>query len=420
MGYAATGVYEGDLGAGRLRVNTRLRHYWDENGVTNHLFVPGGVEFSGAHEHGTSGELGLRYNRKLGGSSLELVAFQQLSDDTSISEFNPPNFTSTSGYRARAGELILDAKLLLPQWRKWTFETGVEGVFNYLDATTDYLFNGQVLDLAGSATRVEELRTEGFVTATWTPRPTLTLESGFRFERSTITAEGNAGSGEKSLSFPKPRAILTWTPNPHHQVLLRVERTVDQLSFFSFSASAQFATGVFGIGNPDIEPSKAWTYEARYEYRFGQKGSVLIKATREQLEDLLATVVVEVIPPGETQPVFFDIARNIIDTNRDTLTVNADLPLDRVGMSGGLFTLRTNWRESLIIDPITGVRRDITQTQHNDWSVKLSQNITHLRLTWEVSAASGQKYLTFSPRQTGSFEQNYRIGTKSPGGPRKS
>src|SRR5205085_1375447 len=61
LSYSATGVYEGDVGGGRLRLNTRAAHFWSEYGDSNRLLFPGGSEDDLFHIHGTSGELGARY-----------------------------------------------------------------------------------------------------------------------------------------------------------------------------------------------------------------------------------------------------------------------------------------------------------------------------------------------------------------------
>ncbi|MDB5452788.1 MAG: TonB-dependent receptor [Caulobacteraceae bacterium] len=411
LSYAGTGVYEGPLAGGRLRLNTKLSHVWVESTNPNRLLVPGGVELDLFRVHNTEGELGLRYNRPLPyKASLELVAFQQLSDESFIDTFSTAAFQAGTQSMRRAGESIADAKLKVPLSGALNLETGVEGVFNFVDNGSAFTVDGSGLSLSGDSGRVEELRTEAFVAATWRPRPKLSIEGGIRYEHSTITAEGTAGRAEKTLGFPKPRAVLTWSPNQHHQLLLRVERSVGQLDFGSFSASASFATGIFGVGNPDIEPDKAWTYEARYEYRFAGRGSVLLQYTHDNLSDLLSRVVVAIIPPGETTPRLFDITRNLSTATRNTLVFNTDLPLDKIGMTGGLLALRTSWQNQPGHDPVTGVPRNLSGTQASSWSVNLSQNLERLKISWNVGVSSGANVVFYSPRSINSVDNPYRVG----------
>jgi hypothetical protein len=411
MSYSATGVYEGEVAGGRLRLNTRVQHFWNESGDVNRLLVPGGVEDQLFHGHGTSGELGARYSHTLPYAvELELVAFQSLADESSNEDFATPDFDSLSLSSERRGESIGDIKLKKSVSETLNLETGIEGVFNFSDNDNTYSLDGSQLNLSGDSSRVEELRGEAFVVATWRPRPKLTVEGGMRYERSTITAEGSAGGAENSLSFPKPRVVLTWNPSSHHQLLLRVERTVGQLDFGAFSSSASFNTGIFGVGNPDIEPDKTWTYEARYEYRFASRGSVLLQLTHDEISDLLSRVVVEIIPPGETTPQIFDITRNLASATRNTLSFNTDLPLDKVGLTGGLLALRTSWQNAPAHDPVTGQPRNLSGTQANSWSVNLSQNLDARKLSWNIGASSGANHVIYNPRSITSFENMYRVG----------
>lgn len=411
LSVASTGAYERELGKGQVRLNSRVEHHWSESGIPLRLNYPGGVETDYGRSHGTSGELGLRYGRPLTPrAAIELVAFQKLSDESYVDDYSTARFDAGTASLTRTGETIVDAKLKLPWSATWTFETGLESVYNFVDAGTAYTYNAVALDLSGNASRVEELRNEGFATAVWRPRPALSLEATLRFEHSTITADGTAGSARKTLSFPKPRLVMTWTPNPHHEVQLRAERTIDQLSFDSFSASASFSTGIYGVGNPDIEPGQIWTYEARYQYRFAQRGTALVQFTHEQLNNLLAPVSVLLTLPGQTTPQYFDIIRNLVDARRETLTVATDLPLDRAGLTGGLLALRSSWRTAPVRDPLTDVARDINNTQANEWSINLSQNIARLNLNWNIGASSGTNVVSFAPRQIVSVDNAYRLG----------
>jgi outer membrane receptor protein involved in Fe transport len=417
--YATTGVYEGPLAGGKLRLNTRVEHHWNEQGDPNILLFPGGSEVELFHGHGTSGELGARFSRDLTPhSAIELVAFQQLSDESYNDDFRTDDFDAGTLSLNRAGESIADAKFKLSGFHGWDFETGAEAVFNFVDSGLDFTLDGAPLSLSGDATRVEESRQEAFVTATWRPRPKLAIEAGLRYEHSTISAKGDAGDAEKSLSFPKPRLVVTWAPSEHHQVLLRAERTVGQLDFNSFAASAAFNTGIFAVGNPEVEPNKIWTYEARYEYRFAGKGTILLDYTHDIYTDLLARVFVAVDPGGGSPVQYFDVNRNVAKATKNTLVLNSDLPLDRVGMAGGLLTVRSTWQNAPTHDPVTGVPRSISGIQAQSYSVQLSQNINHLNLTWNVSANTGYDGLTFSPRQIVHDDNAYVLNANTTWKPR--
>jgi hypothetical protein len=411
LSYQATGGYEDDLAGGRLRVNTRLEHHWTDRTDPDRFLFPGDGEVDDYRSHGTSGELGLRFNRDVfKTASIELVGFQQLADESFLDDYRTPDLDAGTVSLRRSGESIVDAKFTAPLSPSLGLETGLEGVFNFVDAATSYTLDGEPLALSGDSSRVEELRGEGFVTATWRPRPTFSLESGLRYEYSTISARGTAGSSEKTLAFPKPRAVLTWSPNARHQLVVSIERSIGQLDFDSFLASASFSTGVFGVGNADVVPDKTWTYQARYEYRFADRGSFLLQYTRDHQTDVLGRVVVELTPPGSTTPDLFEISRNIVEIERNTLVANADLPLDALGMNGGLLELKTTFQNAPTHDPVTGEPRNSSGTEAANWSIDLSQNITSLNLEWSLGADSGDNHLQFSPHQITHVENMWRLG----------
>ena len=61
-------------------------------------------------------------------------------------------------------------------------------------------------------------------------------------------------SAPTSFLFPKPRVLLTWSPESSDQLRLRVEREVGQLDFNNFAASGSLGTGTHA-GNPQPDPA---------------------------------------------------------------------------------------------------------------------------------------------------------------------
>ena len=133
-----------------------------------------------------------------------------------------------------------------------SFETGAGGAWNWLRARPS-LHNGAAIPLPAANVRVEELRGEAFTKGTWIPNPKLTVEAGLRMEASRISSEGDVAL-EKTLYFAKPRAVVTWSPDPADQVRVRVEREVGQLDFDDFVAATE--AGVVTSGNPDLNPGR--------------------------------------------------------------------------------------------------------------------------------------------------------------------
>lgn len=397
--YVATGVVETPFAAGQLRLNLRLSRQTNHNTFNELLIVPGGMNVERFVDHNTQGEIGARYTRTLGEAlSLEAVAFQRLSGDDYFDEFDTPDFTSRSTLHNRSGESIGNGKLVWRAGPKWTYETGVEAAYNLTDQQQGFFFNGGDLDLAGQISTVDELRTEGFVTATWQARSTLSVESGVRYEYSTITAKGSAGDAQNRLGYLKPRLVVSWTPKPQHQFLLRLEKTVDQLSFDSFAASASFSNGTFGVGNSSIRPQQTFQALGRYQYSFGRQGSLVVTYTHQQLTDLVSSIIV-FLPSsgGGSSP--FGLSINVPHATREILEANFSLPLDDLGFKGAVLSVGDTWRHSSVIDPITFTDRRVGGDRPYQWNVSLTQTLNNPKIVWNLRASGQAKSRGFSAQQ---------------------
>lgn len=403
----ATTVYEGPLAGGRIRANALIGYNAGIYEGLDTLVLPAGVEHSISDDDTLKGEAGLRWTRSLPrGMNLELVGFQQLVRSNGDFTYDTPVFTSDTLSETTSGESIASAALKFAAMGRWSFETGSEIALNWVESSSAFGFNASPVLLPGDDTRVEELRSETFVTGVWTPRPTLSVEATLRYEASRITAAGSAGEAETQLAFLKPRLNVAWSPGSGHQANFKIERNADQLSFDAFTASASFNTGIFGRGNPDLRPAQVWLVQARYERVYDHQGSFVAELTHEQIDDVLGQVIVLETPPGAPGPIAFDITRNVGDATRDTLKLSNRLPLDRYGMTGGILSANLQWRRSRTEDPVTFVDRRLSGEQPFSWSLGLSQNLVAQRISWSINASGGIEQSSFAPRTLSSF----RIG----------
>ena len=407
----ATGVYEGPLAGGRIRANVLLNYNGSLYEGTETLILPGGQESSSSDAARWRGEAGLRWTRSLPrGMNLELVGFQSISDSDNANGYDTPFFTSEVLTDQISGESILGATLKFAELETGlgnvSVEAGTEAALNWVDTASAYTFDDSPLLLPGDDTRVAELRSETFVTARWSAGPGLSVEANIRYELSRITAVGTAGEGETTLGYLKPRLNLTWTPAPRNTVTFKLEKNVDQLSFGAFTASAAFSTGIFGRGNPDIRPAQIWLANARYERLFDRQGSFVAEFTHEDFSDILGVVVIEEIPPGGTTPRTFNITRNVGVATRDRLTLSGRVPLDGVGLNGGILSGQVYYRWSNTTDPVTLEDRRLSGEQILGWAVSLSQNLVAERISWSVSANSGSESRSFAPSTLSNFRSD--------------
>lgn len=370
----ATGAVQRRVGGGLLRVNGLLGWFGNENAQDLLIRSGGGFDsFNDEESNDINSELGVSWARDLNPRlDLELTGLQRYSaeDYTGVSESRGDSSTFTAD--ATSGESIGRAILRFRPGSRWSFETGGEVAYNFLDSATTYAENGVPVPLPSSSVKVEELRGEVFGQATWRPDPTLTLEGGLRVEVSEISQSGDSDL-TKSFVYPKPRIQATWTPRTGHQFRFRAEREVGQLDFGDFIASADIDIGQVEGGNPDLEPEKSTVIEAIYEHRFDGEGVIEVTVSHADIED-----VVDVIPLTGG----FDGVGNIGDGKADFFQLRLTLPTDRLGIPNGRFQTRGSWSSTSVLDPVTGEARRFQGNQAFGCGVSFNQDLMGGRWAW--------------------------------------
>ena len=325
-------------------------------------------------------EVGGDYQRTLApwltGQLIGLKTFKN-ERKNAIGQTRSPTQISTSD--ADSGETILRGVLSAVRSETLRFEAGGEGAFNFLDARSTLTVAGAPVLLPSANVRVEERRAEGFVTATLKPHTKLSVETGLRWEVSTIRQTGGANQ-EKTLSFPKPRMIVSWSPNAASQLRLRLERTVGQLNFEDFAASAQLDAGTVNAGNPNLEPERAWLAEVAVERRFWNGGAAVLTVSHAKLQQ-----VVDFIPIAG----LFDAPGNIGDGWRQEAKLSLTLPLAKVGFDGASIRFTGTWRRSAVTDPVTGAKRRISNQRPFEGEVLATKSFPKLNSSINLEGAFG-------------------------------
>ena len=399
----ATGAVQRRVGGGLLRVNGLLGWFGNENSQDLLIRSGAGVDsFNDEESNDVNGELGVNWTRDLGPrTGLELTGLQRYSteDYTGVSESSGDSSTFTAD--STSGESIGRAILRFRPNDRWSFETGGEVAYNFLDSATAYSENGVPIPLPSSSVKVEELRGEVFGQATWRPSPTLTVEGGMRVEVSEISQSGDSDL-TKSFVYPKPRIQATWTPWTGHQFRFRAEREVGQLDFGDFIASADIDIGQVEGGNPDLEPEKATVIEAIYERRFWGEGVFDVTVSHAEIED-----VVDVIPLTGG----FDGVGNIGDGTSDFFQLRLTLPTDRLGIPNGRFQTRGSWSSTSVLDPVTGEERRFQGNQAFGCGVSFNQDLAGGR--WSYGFDHGcnvDKGRGFRVREVRAFYEEPGVG----------
>ena len=332
-----------------------------------------------AREDFVEGELGARYQRSVGAATtLEALASQRAgrltAEETSQQGADSESFNEAT----RTAESIARIDLTHRRSDKLSLSAGLEGAFNVLESEARLQENGAPVFLLGSDVRIEERRVEGSVGATWTPVEAVILEAGLRVEGSTITQTGDSPL-ERDFTYAKPRVALTWDVDGQNQVRLAVSREVGQLDFAEFVASASLSTGVVAVGNAALEPDKSWRFSAAWERSFWDDASLTLTWTHDEISDVVDRVLI--VTPDDV----FDAPGNIGDGRRDTLAVDLNTPLDRLGIKGGQLRTTLLWRTSRVTDPVTGEERGISEEKPVEGEAAFTQALPQWHMNWGVT-----------------------------------
>jgi hypothetical protein len=372
--YEARGAIQRAAPGGKIRINGQVEYFSFDRDVTYTQFQPGpGRQDSGETEEEWTGEFGVRYDSKLSPrTDLQLVFLQNLGDETYGSTFVKPGSDEDYSERDKTGESILRAELKQRRSDTLSLEGSVEGAYNVLDGDVRYRANA---DTTRTQAKVEELRGEAAGKAVWRSTPKLTVEAGARMEISRITQSGDTDL-ERSFFYPKPRVLMTWSPNSVDQLRVRVEREVGQLDFGDFIASADLSAGSQDGADANLEPQRSWVGEVAWERRFWGAGSISTTLTHSEISDV---VDYKPLPAGGDAP------SNIGSGRSDQFVIALTLPTQKLGISGGQVKARLSWFDSEVTDPVTFEKRRITNATPFVCNLSFTRDMPGGKWSWGAS-----------------------------------
>lgn len=373
---ALGGGFEDRVLGGRLRLHGSAQVLRFRADILDAVTFPtAGTTTVTEFDEETSGELGATFERTLPGSTqFELTAIHRSLRERGGERSSEADEWSLVRDDSDASESILRT-LMRHSSGALTYEGGLELAMNTLDDRSSLIENDVNVPIPNADVRVEERRSEAFVSAIWALSPSWSAELGSRFEYSELTQSGN-GQLRKTLLFPKPRALFTWSRGTD-KVRLLIERNVGQLDFEDFASSVSLSTGTVTAGNPDLEPDQTWLAEASWERSLLGNGAFTVALRHEEIDDLVDRIPVIA---DET----FDAIGNIGSGLRNEVEVDMTLPLDGVGLSSALLKVAALWRHSQTTDPVTRESRTISDDVPLEAAVHFSQAVPNWNGRWGV------------------------------------
>jgi len=247
---------------------------------------------------------------------------------------------------ARATESIGRLEFVWSKFRNHVLQLNVEGAKNVLDSmlvqTVDTGTGPEIVPVPGANSRVEEDRADILLTDTWSFNK-YKFEYGLGWETSTISQTGDAVQ-ERSFSFVKPRATLTYAPSAERQTRVTLWRKVAQLDFNDFVSATVFEDDDLALGNPDLQPETTWIAQFSEEWRFGELGVVKLFLFHHWISD-----VQDLLPLTSE----FEVPGNIGDGRRWGVELESTWPLEAIGLTGAKLDAKIRWQDSTVPDPVT-------------------------------------------------------------------
>lgn len=349
----ASAAYERQLARGLLRTNLSLAHRNDgERDLTNQTGVGGVASRETVDEERRVDTLGfgVDYDGQLGATTgFQVLALQTLEQEDDQSTRQTATLRQVSDEGARSGESILRGTLRWQAGKGATLEAGAEAAFNFLNARSALTLNGATVNLPAANIKVSEWRSEAFSTLVLQASKDLSVDLGLRLENSRIQTRGDVVN-RNEFTFIKPRLQATWAARPSTRLRVGVEREVGQLDFDDFAAGSELANDTVSAGNPDLEPERAWVYEAAVEQDLPGNGTLTLGYKHYAIEQVIDVVAVQgFAAPG-----------NIGSGTRGELAASASLPLMLRGLEMGRVQFTGTWRHSAVTDPLTRDGRQIS------------------------------------------------------------
>lgn len=270
-------------------------------------------------------------------------------------------------------------------WRKnsaLTLQAGAEHRYNVFDSeslSADTRMDPDDIITPGIV-HGEENRGKVYISSNWRPADNITIDGGLMVESADIYHRGTY-SARENYSYSKPRLSVNWRPDDRLQVRISREREVGGLGYWDFVSVAQwqYEKPEQLLAPVNLVPYRQWADQISLDYRFADKGQLVINYQQYQIEDAIERV------PVYTENAVHDAVGNIGDGENQRLSTRLSLPTDGLLTDeGGMVHFNATWNESEVTDPVTGEKRRISGQTPVTLSLNFSQDKPLYSWGWSV------------------------------------
>ena len=230
--------------------------------------------------------------------------------------------------------------------------------------------------LSQSQTNAKETRAELFTNVIWSSGAWL-YSSGLAVEYSKISVSGDA-SGEQSLVYWKPNLSVSYNLSQSTQYRISLERTVDQLDFSDFAASADLIDDRQFSGNPRLSPELSDRISLALDHRYDEKGAINIELFHEWRSGVLEQIS---LPSG---------GQGLGDAGNGRvwgLDAAINIPMNFI-LTNSLLEIKAKIFDSSFDDPVTKLKRGISGLNNPETTVYFRQDIYNQKTSWGIGYQS--------------------------------
>ncbi|MBL4631138.1 MAG: TonB-dependent receptor [Paraglaciecola sp.] len=254
--------------------------------------------------------------------------------------------------------------------QEYGFETAYSELSSWLTlGKQDGLLAGNAIS-SKSYSKAQEQRNEVFANFSW-QFSHVNVETGFAAEYSQIKVDGD-NNDQQSLFFFKPSLSLVYNASQQTQYRFNLRRSVGQLNFGDFAASADLVNDRTFSGNPQLRPDTNIRAAIAMDYRFAKKGALSVELYHEWRQHVLEQII---LPSGT------HAWGNAGDATVQGLNTSLNLPLSP-WLPDAQLSIVANLMTADFNDPITDETRPLTELKNPIVSADFRQNLSELRISW--------------------------------------
>jgi outer membrane receptor protein involved in Fe transport len=222
---------------------------------------------------------------------------------------------------------------------------------------------------------------------TWKPSKPLGITAQLKVETSRLVSTGDVNL-TRTLTYAKPRVVLSYSLDKNTQVRFREEHEVLQINFFNFVANSEFNSGSIRAGNPNLRPQRQWVTEATIERQFWTGASMVLTLRHRDLIDVL-----DAVPVGTTGA----FAQGNIGRGKSTdVIATLTMPLKRLGLDGAMVKGSVTAIDARVTDPVTHLKRQMLANPLN-MDLHFAYDMPRQKLNWGVDTLTSGTFILARP-----------------------